>query len=33
MAKVAEHVRNKHNVQVTTGTIAAWVLGKVRQTR
>lgn len=31
MAKLTEHVRKKHNVQVTTGTIAAWVRGKVRQ--
>ncbi len=31
MAKVAEHVKKKHNVQVTTGTIAAYVKGKVRQ--
>lgn len=32
MAKVAEHVRKKHHVEVTTGTIAAWVRGKIRQT-
>ena len=32
MAKVAEHVKKKHNVQVTTGTIAAFVRGKIRQT-
>ena len=25
MAKVAEHVKKKHNVEVTTGTIAAIV--------
>ena len=31
MAKVAEHVRKKHNVEVTTGTIAAFVKSKVRQ--
>lgn len=31
MAKVAEHVRKKHNVEVTTGTIAAFIKGKVRQ--
>ena len=31
MAKVTEHVRRKHSVQVTTGTLAAWVRGKVRQ--
>ncbi len=31
MAKVADHVKKKHNVQVTTGTIAAYVRGKVRQ--
>jgi hypothetical protein len=27
---VAEHVKKKHNVQITTGTIAAYVRGKVR---
>ena len=31
MAKVSDHVRKKHNVQTTTGTIAAFVRGKVRQ--
>jgi hypothetical protein len=31
MAKVVEHVRSKHNVQVTTGTIASYVRGKARQ--
>jgi predicted small metal-binding protein len=31
MAKVVDHVRKKHNVQVTTGTIASYVKGKVRQ--
>lgn len=31
MAKVAEHVRTKHNVEVTTGTLAAFIKGKVRQ--
>jgi len=31
MAKVSDHVRKKHNVEVTTGTIAAYVRGKVRQ--
>jgi hypothetical protein len=31
MAKVAEHVRKKHHVQVTTGTIGAYIKGKVRQ--
>lgn len=31
MAKVADHVRKKHNVPVTTGTIAAYVRSKVRQ--
>jgi uncharacterized protein (UPF0254 family) len=31
MGKVAEHVKKKHNVQVTTGTIAAFVRGKIRQ--
>jgi hypothetical protein len=28
---VAEHVKKKHNVQVTTGTIAAYIKGKARQ--
>ena len=32
MSKVAEHVKKKHNVQVTTATIGAYVRGKVRQT-
>ncbi len=31
MAKVADHVKRKHNVPVTTGTIAAFVKSKVRQ--
>ena len=31
MAKVVDHVRRKHNVQVTTDTIASYVRGKVRQ--
>ena len=31
MAKIAEHVKRKHNVQVTTGTLAAYVRGKIRQ--
>ena len=31
MAKVVEHVRRKHNVPVTTDTIANYVRGKVRQ--
>jgi hypothetical protein len=31
MAKIAEHVKHKHNVQVTTGTLAAYVRGKIRQ--
>ncbi len=31
MGKVAEHVKKKHNVQVTTDTIATYVKGKVRQ--
>ncbi len=30
MAKVADHVRKKHNVQTTTDTIANFVRGKVR---
>jgi predicted small metal-binding protein len=32
MAKVAEHVRQKHNVKVTTGTIAAYVKQKIKRT-
>jgi hypothetical protein len=28
---VSDHVKRKHNVQVTTGTIAAYVKGKIRQ--
>ncbi len=31
MSKVAEHVKDKHAVQTTTGTIASYVKGKVRQ--
>jgi predicted small metal-binding protein len=31
MAKVAEHVKDKHEVQTTTDTIAKYVKGKVRQ--
>ena len=31
MAKVADHVRKKHNVQVTTDTIGNYVKGKIRQ--
>ena len=30
MAKVADHVKKKHNVPVTTDTIANYVRGKVR---
>lgn len=32
MAQVAEHVKKKHNVAVTTDTIANFVKNKVRQT-
>lgn len=32
MAKVAEHVKNKHNVQTTTDTIANFVKLKVKRT-
>ncbi len=31
MAKVADHVRKKHNVQVPTGTIVSYVRSKARQ--
>lgn len=31
MAKVSEHVRKKHNVKVTTDTIANFVRANVRQ--
>lgn len=31
MVKVADHVKKKHNVQVTTATIANYVRGKIRQ--
>ena len=31
MAKVAEHVKKKHNVQVPTGTIVSYVRSKARQ--
>lgn len=32
MAKVTEHVKQKHNVETTTGTIAAFVETKIRKT-
>ncbi len=32
MAKVADHVRQKHDVHTPTQTIANYVRGKVRQT-
>lgn len=31
MRKVSDHVRKKHNVQVTTDTIANYVRSKARQ--
>ncbi len=31
MAKVADHVRKKHNVEIPTGTIVSYVKSKVRQ--
>ena len=31
MAKVADHVKKKHNVQVPTGTITSYIRGKAQQ--
>jgi hypothetical protein len=31
MAKLADHVRRKHNVQVPTNTIVSYIRGKARR--